>query len=196
MKALIFTLLATCSVVVASAQDSVKVKELEHKVQGLEERIARMESRSVSDEAKKMRRVAKQHGELERKTFKAEDIAKAEELYDKASKNLWDTGAKKLLASVVRLYPQLNRAGCAQLYLAQQDTAQNKELLLKDCMRRFDSCFYFDGTQVGPLAMFQLATWYQQTGRKQEAHKLFRRLRRESPEAVGHDGEPLVSKIE
>ena len=106
-----------------------------------------------------------------------------------------DSASKKMLDSVVSTYPQLNRAGCAQLYRAQQEAGGKKERLLKDCIDRFSNCYYFDGTQVGPFATLQLASYYHQTGRQREARKLLRRLRNESPEAVGHSGELLVTRI-
>jgi hypothetical protein len=190
MKALIVTFLAVCAFVAASAQDADKIKELEQRIQRLEERMAKVEG------PKRMVEVAKQHVESERKNFKAEDIAKAEELYSKASRMLSEGDSKRLLDSVVSTYPQLNRAGCAQLYRGQQETGAEKERLLKDCIERFSTCYYLDGAQVGPMAMFRLAFYYRETGREPEARKLFERIRKESPEAVGHDGELLVKKIE
>jgi len=191
MKTLFTTLLAVCSIV-ASAQDADKLKELEQRVQKLEERMAKIDN----PPAKKMRNAARRYMEAERKNFKAEDIAKAEELYQKASKILSEDASKKLLDSVVTTYPQLNRAGCAQLYRAQQEIGPEKERLLKDCMKRFSKCYYGDGAQVGPLAMFQLAFYYQETDRDRDARKLFKQFRDESPEAVSHGGQLLVDEIE
>ena len=62
-------------------------------------------------------------------------------------------------------------------------------------MARFSTCYYFDGTQIGPMAIFELATYYRKIGEDRRARELFERLRKESPEAVGHDGELLVDKI-
>ncbi len=208
MKALIITFVMACSFIAASAQDADKVKELEQRVRQLEERMAMLEGRMAkteggsaanqqTPEAKKMQKVFLQHKEEERKNFKAADIQKAEELYIRASKLMREHGnPKTVLDSVVTMYPQLNRAGCAELYLAQQETGQEKERLLKDCIARFSTCYYGDGAQVGPLAMLQLASYYQQTGRDEDARKLFKRLGKESPDAVGHDGELLVEKID
>ena len=201
MKALLITFLTVfSSFIVTWAQDADRVKELEQRVQKLEERMAKLEKRSSdgqkTTEAKKMMKVARQHVELERQNFKSEDIAKAEKWYQKAAQILSDDASKSLLDSVVSVYPQFNRAGCAQLYRAQQEKEQEKERLLKDCLERFSSCYYLDGAQVGPLAMFQLAFYYRETNREHDANKLFKRLRKESPDAVGHDGELLVDKIE
>lgn len=200
MKSLCITLLAVLPFSAVFAQDADKVKELEQKVHRLEVRIARLESNAAraetTPEAKKMMKVARQHVNSERGNFKSEDIAKAEELYQKAAPLLPGDERNKLLDSVVSGYPQLNRAGCAQLYRAQQETGSEKERLLKDCLDRFSNCYYLDGAQVGPLAMHQLAVYYQQTGRKQEADKFFKRIRKESPGAVNHRGALLVDEIE
>ena len=145
-----------------------------------------------SRESRKMMKVALQRDLADHANFKSEDIAKAEELYVQAARMMRDDRSKPLLDSVVARYPQLNRAGCAQLYRAQQEYGPEKERLLKDCIARFSDWDYFDGTQVGPFAMLQLASYYKQTGRTNEADELFKRLRTESPEAVDHTGTLLV----
>jgi TolA-binding protein len=166
----------------------------------LEGRVARTERNAAASQqtpgTKKMQTLARQHMEEERRNFKADDIQKAEELYTRASQIMRDGGdAKKLLESVVSLYPQLNRAGCAQLYRAQQETSREKVLLLKDCIARFSTCYYGDGAQVGPLAMFELAEYYQMAGKERDARELFSKIRKEYSESVGHDGVLLIDKI-
>jgi len=207
MKSLLTILFVACSFIVASAQDADNVKDLEARVRKLEERMAMLEDRMArtesssatnqqTPEAKKMAKVALQHMQEERKNFKPEDIQKAEELYLNASK-LMRIGrdSKTLLDSVVSTFPQLNRAGCARLYRAQQETGPEKEALLKDCISRFSTCYYGDGAQVGPLAMFDLAEFYQAAGKEEDARGLFRKLRKEYSGSVGHDGILLVDKI-
>ena len=207
MKSLLTTLFVACSVVIASAQDADKerdveqrVRKLEERMAMLEERMARTESRTVASQqtpdAAKMGKVAKLHMQEERKNYKPEDILQAEAMYVKASTVIREGGDPKvLLDSVVSMYPQLNRAGCAQLYRAQDESGQEKERLLTDCIARFSSCYYGDGTQVGPLAMLELADYYKQVGKEQDAQKLFKKLRKEYSESVGHDGSLLVDKI-
>jgi len=200
MKALLIVILSICSFTAVSAQDTDKIKELELKVKMLEERVARLERIKTDVEpsrhTKKMMEIAKKHSNQEREKFKADDIAKAEVLYQKGNKMLADERSKKPLDSIVSLYPQLNRAGCAQLYRAQQETGTEKERLLKDCIERFSNCYYGDGAQVGPLAMFQLAYYYRYMSKEAEAEKLFKQLRQQYRGAIGHDGEKLLSKVE
>ena len=147
-------------------------------------------------EAIKMEKVARRHMQDERKNFKQEEIQKAEELYTMASELLRNGGnPETLLDSVVSMYPQFDRAGCAQLYRAQLEKGQEKESLLKDCITRFSNCYYGDGAQVGPLAMLQLAEYDHLVGKEQDAQELVERLRKEYSESVGHDGVLLVDKI-
>jgi hypothetical protein len=198
MKAFLFALFIACSCITAFAQND-PAKELEERVHRQEERMAKLEYSATAYQqpvpAKKMMIIARQHAMQEQSKFKAEDIARAEELYQKGAQIFQYDASKPLLDSVVSIYPQLNRAGCAQLYRAQQEAGKEKERLLKDCMARFSMCYYFDGAQVGPLAMMQLAFYYKQAGSEHDADNLLGRLRKENPEAVGHDGALLVSKI-
>jgi len=197
MKAFIITFLAICFYTGASAQDAGKAKELDQRVQTLEDRIAELEKKGANDPAKKMQKVARQYAEAERGKFKPEDIAAAEKMYFRASDMMRrnEPESKKVLDSVVSLYPKLNRAGCAQLYRAQQEADKEKERLLKDCIARYSGCYYMDGAQVGPLAMIQLAYHYRETGRKEDAQKLFDQIRKEYPEAVSHRGGLLVDEL-
>ena len=198
MKALIVSFLAVLSFFATSAQDGNNVKELEKRVRRLEERLAALEKAALSPEVKMKVKAAHQRDSQDHKNFKAEDIAKAEEMYQRAAQRYikYENDPNPALDSVVSAYPQLNRAGCAQLYRAQQESGPEKERLLKDCLDRFSGCYYFDGAQVGPLAMLQLAFYYKQTDRNREAGKLFKQLREKYPESVNHGGRLLVSEIE
>ncbi len=200
IQALLLTTLAVSLFMPASAQDQDKVRELEQRVEKLEKQMAKMEALvakgQTTPEAKEMMQAARQHVESERAKFEPRDIEKAEKLYQKAAQILSTDDSKVLLDSVVAEYPQLNRAGCAQLYRAQQESGQERERLLKDCIERFYTCYYLDGAQVGPLAVFQLAYYYREKGMEEDASILVKRLHTEkNMKAVGHDGELLVDKI-
>lgn len=195
LKTLFISIVCIFAISAVTAQDSVRVKELEKKIERLEVRLARVESmaseKKVSSEAKKMIKVVEKREKTERKKYKAEDIAKADQWYFKASRNMYNEDSQKLLDSVVSVYPYLNRAGCAQLYLAQQKEGTEKERLLKDCIDRFYTCYYLDGAQVGPLAMLRLADYYRYNGKSEDAIKLYKKIKHDCPKAVGHDGRLL-----
>ena len=197
--ALVAMLLVTCSAISSIAQDGDRIRALENKVQRLEDRVARMESKAYyagpsqqTPEARKIMRLAQARVAVDRATFGPGDIARAEELYSMAASSLSTDSSKAWLDRVVSEYPQLNRAGCAQLYRAQQETGAEKERLLKDCIERFSECYYLDGTQVGPYAIFQLAKHYQQSGKHSKADRLFEWIYDEYPNAVDHRGNLLV----
>jgi TolA-binding protein len=206
MKLLLTVLFIAGSFLVTSAQDSDKTKDLEQKILKLEERIALLEGKMVkyersvvtsqlSNEAKKMEKIAQLHMQEEKTKFNPQDIRTAEDIYMRASALKREgKDSKASLDSIVLMFPKLNRAGCAQLYRAQQESGQEKERLLQDCIERFSTCYYGDGVQVGPFAMFELAKYYQQSGKKKEAKDMFRKLRKEYSGAVGHDGVLLKDK--
>jgi tetratricopeptide (TPR) repeat protein len=202
-KTFLFVAVAGCSVVTAQAQDADSLRALRQRVQTLEQRLARAERQAryaaraqQTPEARKMMRRAQVRVAYDRQNYEPEDIAKAEKMYVQASEKLSSKESKALLDRVVSEYPRLNRAGCAQLYRAQQEKGAEKERLLKDCIRRFSDCYYLDGTQVGPYAMFQLANYYQQWGRRAEARRLFDRIYDEYPDAVDHRGDLLINVSE
>jgi TolA-binding protein len=199
MKTLIAAVLLACSAVTASAQSADDIARLEQRVKALEERLANVEAAvrraSLTPEALKMIDKAQHRMAEDREAFKTEDIMKAESLYIQASGDLSAASSQQLLDSIVVQYPRLNRAGCAQLYRAQQERGEAKERLLKDCIARFANCYYGDGTQVGPYAMLQLAVLYQKQGKTAEAEQLFAGIRKQYPDAVDHSGQLLVAHI-
>lgn len=188
--------LLVCALLIAnlctSAQDSVKVKELERRVNNLEKRMANNEQ---TPEAKRMAEVARERVATDKEKYSRDEIDKAEHLYQRANSALRDDKSKAILDSVVALYPKLNRAGCAQLYRAQQEYGAEKERLLISCISQFADCFYLDGTQVGPLATLYLAYYYKRTGKEADAQRLFKKVRKEYSTAVGHDGKLLIEKL-
>lgn len=203
MKTHFILLLSMCVVFKAAAQGPDRITSLEERMARLEERVGRLESQvqnnannTITPAVKRMQEAALARDAEDHKRYKLEDIKNAEDLYQRAARNLSSYEAKKLLDRVVTEYPQLNRAGCAQLYRAQQeDEGAEKERLLKDCIKRFGNCYYFDGVQVGPYAMYQLGILYQRDGKNEEANKLFRQIRDKYTDAVNHSGALLVSQI-
>jgi hypothetical protein len=201
MKKATLIIIVCCAAFAAAAQDTGKVAQLEWKVKMLEQRQAKFERQLQAGHTKKLAekkiKEAHKHVAAERAKFKAEDIARAETLYHRANRQSKPEIRNRLLDSVVILYPQLNRAGCAQLYLAQRaDSNDKREQLLKDCIDRFSECYYLDGAQVGPLAMLQLARLYNATNREPLGQELIKRLRKEHRKAIGHDGRRLLEDVE
>jgi hypothetical protein len=202
MKWILLSLAATFCVSSLSAQDADKIKELEGRIQILEGRIANTEPQAATlaqpqeqQEVVRNMQLARARMAEDKKRFKAKDIAAAEDMYQKAARNVMNATSTILLKGVVSEYSQLNRAGCAQLYLARHAGDAEKETLLLDCIRRFSNCYYGDGIQVGPYAMFSLAQYYRDFGREEESEKLAARIRKECAAANDHEGRLLVSRL-
>src|SRR5207247_9758002 len=107
-------------------------------------------------------------------------------------------GSPEIRASLEKLianYPKANRTGCAVLYLAQWASGDEREKLFKDAAEKYGDCFYGDGCQVGPYARFQLAQYYQQQNQPDKAKEQFEAIRTQTPDAVDHSGQTLVSQI-
>ncbi len=183
------------------AQDSLKIKVLELRIRDLEGRVERLErfnaSPRLQDIVRKMEQAARARAMQDSIKYNPAYIKKAEALYFKASRLMRsnEPEALRLLDSLVTAYPQLNRAGCAQLYRAQLAEGAEKERLLNDCIDRFGDCYYFDGAQVGPLAMFKLGQYYIKEGKEDETRKLYERIKKEHPEAIDHSNQLLIDQL-
>ena len=204
MRSLLVLLLIVLCSVRGSAQDSDKTAALERQVYQLERRIARLEAyvRSLpqpepSPELKKMMGYAQLRMALDNKTFSREELNHIEKLYQSAAQDLGTPASRKLLETVVSEFPKSNRAGCSQLYIARYYTSgEERERILKDCIARFGDCYYGDGTQVAPFALFTLARYYAEAGKPEKAKDLYSQIRKDYSDAVEHTGLLLVSLIE
>ena len=49
---------------------------------------------------------------------------------------------------MIKKYPDINRTGCATLYVAQKAQGDERARYLQDCIEKFNDCFYGDGVQV------------------------------------------------
>lgn len=99
---------------------------------------------------------ARKHIMQDRTSAHPDSYKAAEELYQKGSKSMGSGDAEKLLSQVVTEYPELNRAGCAQLYLAKMTEGEKQQEMLKIAIDKFHDCWYGDGVQVGPYAWFYM----------------------------------------
>jgi hypothetical protein len=127
--------------------------------------------------------------------YSTKDLRALEELYQAANRDMKNAGAKAILERVVKDYPRSNRAGCAVLYLAQFASGPERERLLKDAIENHNDTWYGDGVQVGALARANLALLYAATGRLKEAKELATHVAKHFPDAVDHDGRPLVELL-
>jgi TolA-binding protein len=129
------------------------------------------------------------------KKHKQDELRKAEELYQVANKNWRSEEAKQSLQQMVEQFPDINRTGCAVLYLGQYATGEERERLLTDAAEKYGDCYYGNGVQVGAYARFLLGLYYQENSQADKAKKLFDEIRTKYADATDHRGRSLVAQI-
>lgn len=112
--------------------------------------------------------------------------------YQSANRDLSSTNAVSILKSLIADYPLANRAGCAAQYLGQMTAGADQERYLQLAIRDFGDCFYGSGVQVGAYARLYLGRHYMAKGMTKEAKALFDEIRKDYPDAVNHQGQPLA----
>jgi len=99
------------------------------------------------------------------------------------------------LQKMIKKYPDINRTGCATLYVAQRSEGEERAKYLQDCIEKYGDCFYGDGVQVGVYARFLLAADYKAKGEDEKAAALYNEIKTRYPDAVDHGGNLLVEGI-
>ena len=180
-----------------------RITTLEKKVAELEQRLSKADSATPAsatiDRAKlsSLQTKARARMAADRTHYSADQLREVENLYQ-PSNDRARRGSPEIIASLEKLianYPKANRTGCAQLYLAQWKSGDEREQALKDAAEKFGDCWYGDGCQVGPYARFQLGQYYVQQNQPDKAKEQFEKIRTETPDAVDHGGQSLVSQI-
>ena len=134
---------------------------------------------------------ARERAKQDQKKYTKEQLQECENLYQVANKNWRTPEAVATLKVMVEKYPDVNRTGCAVLYLAQMSTGKDRETRLQQAIDKFSDCMYFNGVQVGALSRFYLAADRWKAGDKEAAQKLFDQIKADYPDAITHGGVPL-----
>ena len=116
----------------------------------------------------------------------------AEQLYQIANQKWGTPEAKESLQTMVQKFPDLNRTGCAVLYLAQMTQGDERAQYLQECIDKYNDCFYGDGAQVGAYARFLLAKDYKSQGDTLKAKALFNEIKANYAGAIDHNANLLV----
>src|SRR5437762_3243605 len=82
------------------------------------------------------------------------------------------------LEKLVERFPDLDRTGCAVLYLGQMSDGPEKEQLLKDAIEKHGDCFYMNGVQVGAFGRYLLGVYYKEKGDNDKAAEVFEQLKK------------------
>jgi TolA-binding protein len=166
-----------------------RVAQLEKLVEPLKAQQA-MESRQKALGERFVQRMAQ-----DRAKYTPDQMQDAEKLYQVANQKWGTPEAKESLQAMVKKYPDLDRTGCAMLYLADMSKGDERAKYLQDCIDQYNDCFYGDGAQVGPYARFMLAEDYKSDGETEKAKALYNEIKAKYPDAIDHSGKLLVDLI-
>lgn len=185
----------------AIAQTASENATLEARVAALEKRLNELESElsPVLAEARQKqiveqaRQAARRRMRQDGQNYDAQTRREIEQLYQSANKQLGTPAAEAALKMLIEKYPNANRTGCAVLYLGQMSQGEQAEKYLTLAMKQYPDCYYGDGVQVGPYAMWYLAHYYDKVGQPQKADAMFEQIREQYPDAINHKGRLLVN---
>jgi len=169
---------------------------LASKVAQLEKMMAPLKAQqAAADRQKALGQKFNQRMAQDQTKYTQEQLRDAETLYQIANQKWGTLEASNSLQTMIQKYPDLDRTGCAVLYLAQMSTGDDRARYLQDCIDKYNDCFYGDGAQVGPYARFMLAEDYKSNGEKQKADALFSEIKAKYPDAIDHSGKLLLDSI-
>jgi beta-lactamase regulating signal transducer with metallopeptidase domain len=219
-RVLVVAMFAALPVVPALAQETAtqkdeELQQLRERVQQLEERLAKAQAELAAakastaaaqeqaaaqqqDEAATREQIdaqknkARARSRQDAKKYQPEQMAEAEQLYQVANKNWRAPEAIVSLKQMIEKYPDVNRTGCAVLYLGQMSQGDTREEYLKRAVEKHSDCYYFNGVQVGGYGRYLLALYYHDIGRIDEAKKLLEELINKYPDALTHRQQRLV----
>lgn len=139
-------------------------------------------------------RFVKRFAQDQRK-YSQDQLREAEQLYQVANQKWGTPEAIASLQTMISKYPDLDRTGCAVLYLADLSQGADRASYLQECVDKYNDCFYGDGVQVGAYARFLLAQDYKNSGDTDKAAALSREIKANYPDAIDHRGNLLVDDL-
>ena len=178
------------------SQLTQRVAQLENQVQEISRIVEplkvqqTMESRQKAFRDKFMKRVAQDQAK-----YTPKQLGEAEDLYQVANRKWGSPEAAESLQTMIKTYPDINRTGCAVLYVAQMSQGNERAKYLQDCIVKYNDCFYGDGVQVGVYARFLLAQDYKSQGEVVKAKVFFDEIKSKYADAIDHRGNLLVNSI-
>jgi hypothetical protein len=173
-----------------------RVAALEKQVQELSRIVEPLKAQQAADTRRKgFREKFDKKMADDRAKYSTEQLREAESLYQVANQKWGTPEANESLQNLIKKYPDINRTGCALLYVAQKSEGDARMKYLEDCIQKFADCFYGDGVQVGAYARFLLAHDYQSRGDSVKADALFAELKTAYPEAIDHSGRLLADSL-
>jgi hypothetical protein len=169
---------------------------LVHRVAQLEKIVEPFKAQQARDSRQKaLHERFAQKMKQDQQKYTPEQLREAEDLYQAASQKWGSPEATRSLQTMIQKYPDIDRTGCAALYVAQMSQGDERAKHLEDCIEKYNDCFYGDGVQVGAYARYLLAQDCQKNGEKAKADALFDEIKAKYPDAIDHSGTLLVDDL-
>lgn len=178
------------------AQLKQRVTQLERQVEEISQWLQPLKAQQAAEDRRKaLRERFEKKMARDRQKYTQEQLREAESLYQVANQKWGTPEAQESLRIMIQRYPDINRTGCATLYVAQKSKGDERAKYLKECIENFNDCYYGDGVQVGAYARFLLAGDYVSRGEQEEAAALYNEIQAKYSDAVDHSGKLLVDTI-
>ena len=174
------------------AELKARVATLEKRVETLEKLLAPLQADA---QRKALREQFERRVDQDEKKYSSSQLFEAENLYQTMNKQWRSPEGREALEQLVKKYPDINRTGCAELYLGQVSEGVEKVQHLQTAIEKHSDCMYGDGVQVGAYARYLLALCYKEKGDDARANSLFDEIRKDFPYAVDHEGKSLEEQI-
>ncbi len=173
-----------------------RVTQLEKQVQEIAKLLEPVRAQQAADARRKaFRQNFEKKMTEDRAKYTPEQLSEAERLYQVANQKWGSDEAAESLKQMIQKYPDINRTGCALLYVAQRSQGDERAKYLQQCIDKHNDSFYGDGVQVGAYARFLLADYYTSKGEQEKAAALYDELKTKYPDAVDHGGNSLADSI-
>lgn len=180
----------------SAAQLEQRVAQLEKQVQEMSQLLEPLKAQQAIDSRRKaFREKFQAKMAQDQQKYSPEQLRDAESLYQVANQKWGSSEASESLQTMIKKYPDINRTGCALLYVAQKSQGDERAKYLQDCIEKFNDCFYGDGVQVGAYARLLLAEDYRSKGEEGKAAALHGELKAKYADAIDHGGNLLVDTI-
>src|SRR5947209_2516406 len=120
------------------------IAELKAKIASLEKRVETLERLLGPLQAQAQQKVLREEFEKrmaqDQKKYKPDQIREAEQLYQTMNKDFASPGGKAALEALIKKYPDINRTGCAELYLGQVTEGDDKVQHLQTAIDQYSDC--------------------------------------------------------
>jgi serine/threonine protein kinase len=184
----LFTIIAII-VGISLVYEVVQTHRISQSLEPLKAQQAR-ESRQIALRGRFEKRMAQ-----DRSKYSADQLREAENLMRIGDEKFGSPEANESCQTLIKNYPDSDRAGCAMLYLAQTSQGDERARYLQECIEKYNDCFYGDGVQVGAYARFLLVEDDRSMGEVKKAEALSTEIRSKYADAIDHPGNLLVDSL-